>query len=82
MAEIEYKGIKVYRSPIIPRGNGNGFNLFLNYISFVFFGFFKLLLIKDKFAVINLCGVLYEKNKDEFKKSKKLRTLWVRKKKG
>jgi len=28
----EYKGIKVYRSPIIPRGNANGFNLFLNYI--------------------------------------------------
>ena len=24
------------------------------------------LLIKDKYAVINLCGVLYEKNKDEF----------------
>ena len=24
------------------------------------------LLIKDKFAVVNLCGVLYEKNKDEF----------------
>ena len=24
------------------------------------------LLIKDKFAVINLCGVLYEKNKNEF----------------
>ena len=24
------------------------------------------LLIKDKFAVINLCGVLYERNKDEF----------------
>ena len=48
----EYKGIKVYRSPIIPRGNGNGFNLFLNYISFVFFGFFKLLLIKDKFDKI------------------------------
>ena len=24
------------------------------------------ILIKDKFAVINLCGVLYEKNKDEF----------------
>jgi glycosyltransferase involved in cell wall biosynthesis len=45
----EYKGIKVYRSPIIPRGNANGFNLFLNYISFVIFGFFKLLLIKDKF---------------------------------
>ena len=47
-----YKGIKVYRSPIIPRGNGNGFNLFLNYISFVIFGFFKLLLIKDKFDKI------------------------------
>ncbi len=24
------------------------------------------LLIRDKFAVINLCGILYEKNKDEF----------------
>lgn len=47
-----YKGIKVYRSPIIPRGNASGFGLFLNYISFVIFGFFKLLFIKEKFDKI------------------------------
>ncbi len=48
----EYRGIKVYRSPIIPRGNASGLNLFLNYISFVIFGFFKLFLIKEKFDKI------------------------------
>ena len=48
----EYKGIKVYRSPIIPRGNASGFGLFLNYISFVIFGFFKLFFIKEKFDKI------------------------------
>ena len=32
-----YKGIKVYRAPIIPRGNGSGIRLFINYMSFVFF---------------------------------------------
>ena len=48
----EYKGIKVYRSPIIPRGNATGFGLFLNYISFVIFGFFKLFFIKEKFDKI------------------------------
>ena len=48
----EYKGIKVYRSPIIPRGNAKGFDLFLNYISFVFFGFFNLFLIREKFDKI------------------------------
>ena len=48
----EYKGIKVYRSPIIPRGNASGFGLFLNYTSFVIFGFFKLFFIKEKFDKI------------------------------
>ena len=48
----EYEGIKVYRSPIIPRGNASGFSLFLNYISFVIFGFFKLFFIKEKFDKI------------------------------
>ena len=45
-------GIKVYRSIIIPRGSANGFRLFINYISFVFFGFFKLFFIKGKFDKI------------------------------
>ena len=48
----EYKGIKVYRSPIIPRGDASGFKLFLNYISFVFFGTIKLFFIKKKFDKI------------------------------
>ena len=48
----EYKGIKVYRSQIIPRGNATGLNLFLNYISFVIFGIFKLFFIREKFDKI------------------------------
>ena len=32
-----YKGIKIFRVPIFPRGN-NSFMLLLNYISFIFFG--------------------------------------------
>jgi len=48
----EINNIKVYRSNLIPRGSGNGIQLFLNYISFVFFGFFRILLIKEKFDSI------------------------------
>jgi len=48
----DYQGIKVYRSPIIPRGNATGFKLFLNYISFVFLGSIKLFFIKEKFDKI------------------------------
>jgi glycosyltransferase involved in cell wall biosynthesis len=48
----DHRGIKVYRSPIIPRGNATGFKLFLNYISFVFFGSIKLFFIKEKFDKI------------------------------
>ena len=45
-------GIKVYRSNLISRGNSAGFRLFLNYISFVFFGSIKLFFIKQKFDKI------------------------------
>ena len=45
-------GIKVYRSNLISRGNSGGFRLFLNYISFVFFGSIKLFSIKQKFDKI------------------------------
>ena len=47
-----YKGIKVYRAPIIPRGNASGLRLFINYISFVFFGIVRLIYIKEKFDKI------------------------------
>ncbi len=40
-----WNGISIFRSPLIPRGRDSGFLLFLNYISFAFFGsimaFFK-----------------------------------------
>lgn len=32
-----YNGINIVRIPLVPRGNGNGFRLFLNYISFMAF---------------------------------------------
>lgn len=38
----EWNGIKIYRSKIIPRGKG-GIRLFINYLSFVFFGKKKVL---------------------------------------
>ena len=47
-----YEGIKVYRSPVIPRGSGSGARLFLNYISFVIFGSVRLLFIRHKFDKI------------------------------
>ncbi len=41
-------GINVYRSKLIPRGSGNGIRLFINYISFTFFGILKLFFLKEK----------------------------------
>lgn len=35
--EEDYKGTRVIRVPLIPRGNGGGIRLALNYLSFVFF---------------------------------------------
>lgn len=43
-----WKGIKIYRSPLIPRGSGKGFQLFLNYISFALFSSVRLLFIFKK----------------------------------
>lgn len=45
-------GIDVYRANLFPRGSGSGFKLFINYMSFVIFGFFKLFFIKRKFDKI------------------------------
>lgn len=50
---VEYwNGIKVYRSPIIPRGKGKGIHLFANYISFAIFAPIRMLFIRDKFDKI------------------------------
>ena len=48
----QINGIDVYRSLIIPRGNSSGLRLFINYISFVLFGIFRILTIRRKFDKI------------------------------
>ena len=45
----EIKGIKVHRANLILRKKGGGLRLFLNYFSFVFFGVFKILKLKNNF---------------------------------
>lgn len=48
----KWKGVDVYRSNLILRGNGNAINLFLNYFSFAFLSIFKLFSIKSRFDKI------------------------------
>ncbi|PRD51956.1 glycosyltransferase family 4 protein [Sphingobacterium gobiense] len=43
-----WNGIKIYRSRLVTRGNGRGLRLFLNYISFAFWGTITVLRIKEK----------------------------------
>lgn len=43
-----WNGIKVIRAPLIPRGKGGGVRLFLNFISFAFFGALKAYFLKIK----------------------------------
>lgn len=44
--------IKIYRSPLVSRGNGGGVRLILNYLSFAFFSTYTLLKIKERPDVI------------------------------
>ncbi len=46
------KGVKINRSRIFPRLKGGKVSLSINYLSFVFFGLFKLLFLKGKFDKI------------------------------
>ena len=46
-----YNGIKIYRVPLIPRGKGTGFQLSLNYLSYVFFSCLFILLHRQKYDV-------------------------------
>lgn len=46
-----YKGAKVIRVPLIPRGKGNGFMLAINYFSFVFFSCLYIFTHRDKYDV-------------------------------
>lgn len=44
-----WNGIKIYRSPLVPRGKGKGIQLFVNYFSFAFFASIRMLFINQKF---------------------------------
>lgn len=47
------KGARIIRTPIIPRGNGKGIYLIINYLSFIFFSYFTCLFrIRDKYDAI------------------------------
>ena len=47
---LEYiNNIQIHRANLFLRGRGGGIRLFLNYISFIFFGYFKLLKLKGPF---------------------------------
>ncbi|WP_321516513.1 glycosyltransferase family 4 protein [Marinifilum fragile] len=49
----QIKGVRVIRTPLIPRSKGGGIMLFLNYLSFVLFGCLTALFrIRGKFDVI------------------------------
>ena len=48
-----YKGIKIFRAPLIPRGSGTNIRLALNYISYVMGAIFtSLFLLKNKFDIV------------------------------
>ena len=48
----EWNGIKIYRSKLVPRGNGSGIKLMINYISFAFFASIKVLFHSQKYDLI------------------------------
>lgn len=51
-----YNGIKVLRVPLIPRGNGSGLRLAINYLSFAFFSCaLAPFLCRDKIDLIFVC---------------------------
>lgn len=47
-----YEGITIYRSLLIPRGNGSGVRLFLNYFSLALLASLRVLFIKNNFDKI------------------------------
>jgi len=51
-----YQGVKVIRVPLIPRGNGGGLRLALNYISYAFFAsILSPFVCRGKFDLIFVC---------------------------
>lgn len=51
-----WNGMNIYRAPLLPRGKGNGIQLFMNYFSFAFFSSMRMLFINQKFDKIFVYG--------------------------
>ncbi len=52
-----YEGIRIYRSPTIPRGTGSNTRLAINYISFVIGGILRsLFILKNEYDIIFVFG--------------------------
>ena len=48
-----YNNIKIYRSPLLPRGSGSNIRLALNYITYVIGSIFtSLFILNNKFDII------------------------------
>lgn len=47
----KYRGVNIYRIPIIPRGNASGIRLAINYLSFAIFGSIFALFFRQKYSV-------------------------------
>jgi len=47
-----WNGVKIIRSNLLPRGNGSGMKLMMNYLSFAFFSSIKVLFHKEKYDLI------------------------------
>ena len=47
-----WNGIRVFRSSLIPRGNGSGVKLMINYLSFAFFASLKAFFHKEKYDLV------------------------------
>jgi len=52
-----YNGVKIYRVPIISRGNGSGFRLALNYLSFAINGSIFAIFMRKKYKVSLVFGI-------------------------
>lgn len=54
----DYKGARVLRIPLIPRGRGGNLNLILNYLSFVLFGvIWGPFICRDQYDVVFVYGI-------------------------
>lgn len=76
-----YRGIKIYRVPLFPRGSASGFRLAINYVTFAFFSSFFALFHKgqyEKIFAVNYSPITAVYPAILFKKRHKIKLyLWI-----